>query len=81
MSDRTGIVSLASLPLIWMFGGRNNIFIWLTGWQFSTFNLFHRHLARVATVQAIIHSFGYTVYYNEAGYCTSPMYFCSSRSA
>lgn len=43
-----------------MFSGRNNIFIPLTGWSFSTFNLFHRHIARVATIQAIVHSVAYT---------------------
>ncbi|KAK1240457.1 hypothetical protein MKX07_004485 [Trichoderma sp. CBMAI-0711] len=68
IADRTGVMSYANLPLIWMFSGRNNIFIWLTGWQFSTFNLFHRHIARVATLQAIIHSVGYTAFYYTAGY-------------
>lgn len=42
-----------------MFSGRNNVFIWLTGWNFSTFNVFHRHIARIATIQAIVHSIGY----------------------
>ncbi|KAL6701451.1 ferric reductase NAD binding domain-containing protein [Trichoderma pleuroticola] len=63
ISDRAGIIAYANLPLMWMFSGRNNIFIWLTGWSFSTFNLFHRHIARIATLQAIIHSIGYTVFY------------------
>ncbi|PKK49623.1 hypothetical protein CI102_9866 [Trichoderma harzianum] len=65
ISDRAGIIAYANLPLMWMFSGRNNIFIWLTGWSFSTFNLFHRHIARIATLQAIIHSVGYTVFYFE----------------
>ncbi|RMD42101.1 hypothetical protein DV735_g3031, partial [Chaetothyriales sp. CBS 134920] len=55
-ADRTGILSYACLAWIWMFSGRNNIFIWLTGWQFSTFNIFHRHVARGATMLAIVHS-------------------------
>lgn len=49
--------------MIWMFAGRNNIFQWATGLSFGTFNIYHRHVARVATLQAIIHSFGYTVLY------------------
>ena len=70
IADRTGIASYANLPLLWMFSGRNNVFLWLTGWQFSTFNLFHRHIARVATLEAIIHSIGYTAfYYYEVGNC------------
>ncbi|OAL47189.1 ferric-chelate reductase [Pyrenochaeta sp. DS3sAY3a] len=59
ISDRTGIIAYANLSLIWMFSGRNNVFIWLTGWNFSTFNVFHRHIARIATIQAIVHSIGY----------------------
>lgn len=60
ISDRTGIICYANLPILWMFSGRNNIFLWLTGWSFSTFNVFHRHVARIATIQAIVHSIGYT---------------------
>ncbi|OAQ61397.2 ferric-chelate reductase [Pochonia chlamydosporia 170] len=39
---------------------RNNLLIWLTGWNFGTYNNFHRWLARIATVQAIVHSLGYS---------------------
>ena len=49
--------------MLWLFGLRNNIFIWATGWNFRTFNIFHRHIARVATIYAIVHSIGYTVVY------------------
>ncbi|KAL6251331.1 hypothetical protein RBB50_001539 [Rhinocladiella similis] len=61
IADRTGVISLANLVLIWAFGTRNNVLIWLTGWNFSTFNQFHRWAARVATIEAILHSIGYTV--------------------
>lgn len=60
VSDRTGVISLANFPLIWLFGTRNNILIWVTGWGFGTYNNFHRWVARVATVQAVVHSIGYT---------------------
>ncbi|KAF1994177.1 ferric-chelate reductase-like protein [Amniculicola lignicola CBS 123094] len=60
VSDRTGIISLMNFPLIWLFGTRNNTFIWLTGWGFGTYNNFHRWVARVATLQAVVHSVGYT---------------------
>lgn len=61
VSDRTGIVSFANFPLIWLFGMRNNVLLWLTGWDFGTYNNFHRWVARVATIQAIVHSVGYTI--------------------
>ncbi|KEF58795.1 uncharacterized protein A1O9_03638 [Exophiala aquamarina CBS 119918] len=66
IADRTGIISYANLPILWIFSGRNNIFLWLTGWSFSTFNIFHRHVARIATIQAVIHSVCYSAL--EANY-------------
>lgn len=61
VSDRTGIISFANFPMIWLFGMRNNLLMWLTGWDFGTYNNFHRWVARIATLQAIVHSVGYTV--------------------
>ena len=63
IADRTGVLSYANLPIMWLFAGRNNIFHWATGWSFATFNVFHRHVARIATVQAIVHSIAYTILY------------------
>ncbi|KAF2265258.1 hypothetical protein CC78DRAFT_515778 [Lojkania enalia] len=60
MSDRTGIISLANFPLIWLFGMRNNFLLWLTGWSFGAYSNFHRWSARVATLQVVVHSIGYT---------------------
>lgn len=61
VSDRTGIIAYANFPLIWLFGMRNDLLLWITGWDFGTYNNFHRWVARVATVQAVIHSVGYTI--------------------
>ncbi|KAL2820922.1 ferric reductase like transmembrane component-domain-containing protein [Aspergillus cavernicola] len=61
MADRTGIVSFANLPLVWLFAGRNNICAWATGWNFATFNIFHRHVAWIATIQAAVHTALYLV--------------------
>ncbi|KAH6880783.1 ferric reductase like transmembrane component-domain-containing protein [Thelonectria olida] len=66
-SDRTGIISFANFPLIWLFGMRNNVLMWLTGWDFGTYNNFHRWVARIATVQAIIHSVGYSMLVTAEG--------------
>jgi predicted ferric reductase len=67
VSDRTGIISLANFPLVWLFGMRNDALMWVTGWGFGTYNAFHRWVARVATLQAVIHSLGYTVMILESG--------------
>jgi hypothetical protein len=61
VGDRTGVISTANLILIWTFGIRNNTLMWLTGWDFATYNNFHRWVARVATVEAVVHSIAYTV--------------------
>lgn len=61
-SDRTGYLSYANLAILWLFAIRNNILLWMTGWSFATFNRFHRWVARVATLQAVLHSVGYTVF-------------------
>lgn len=55
--------------MIWVFAARNDPFLWLTGWSFATYNRFHRWVARIATVQAVIHSIGYSValYYTGSG--------------
>ncbi|KAI1011752.1 hypothetical protein LB503_004855 [Fusarium chuoi] len=67
ISDRTGILSFANFPLIWLFGMRNNTVIWLTGWDFKTYNNFHRWVGRIATLQAVIHSIGYTIIILQRG--------------
>ena len=67
-------MSFANLPLLWVLGGRNNIFMWATGWSFATSNLFHRHIARVATVQGVAHSVLYTVIYIRGGFDVYPKY-------
>ena len=63
VTDRAGILAVANLPILWLFAGRNDVFLWLTGWNFATYNSFHRWISRVVTVQVIIHSIGYTWIY------------------
>jgi hypothetical protein len=55
-----------------MFAGRNNIFIWATGWSFSTFNIFHRNIARVATLQAIVHAIAWSAIEGNCEYFRCP---------
>ncbi|EIW72616.1 hypothetical protein TREMEDRAFT_12876, partial [Tremella mesenterica DSM 1558] len=63
VSDRTAIICFYNLPLLWCLAGRNDVFLWLTGWSYATMNLFHRWVARMATVQALVHSAAWTWLY------------------
>ncbi|KAI0144621.1 ferric reductase like transmembrane component-domain-containing protein [Xylariaceae sp. FL1272] len=68
VGNRTGNLSLVNTAITILFAGRNNLLIGLTGWSQNTFLTLHRWSARVATVQAIVHSIIYTMAYWEPGY-------------
>lgn len=52
---------MANLPILWLFAQRNNVLLWLTGWDYSTYNTFHRWIARLVAVESIVHGIAYTV--------------------
>lgn len=70
VADRTGHLSYANLPMLWLFSSRNNVISWITGWKQPTLNMFHRHVARACTLEAIVHSVAYTVWYLNYGMST-----------
>ncbi|OBA21817.1 hypothetical protein METBIDRAFT_40351 [Metschnikowia bicuspidata var. bicuspidata NRRL YB-4993] len=55
VADRTGIVCIIVLPLLILFGGRNNFLMWITRWKFSTFITYHRWIARFVVLLAFVH--------------------------
>ncbi|KAH7309291.1 ferric reductase like transmembrane component-domain-containing protein [Rhexocercosporidium sp. MPI-PUGE-AT-0058] len=60
VTNRTGVLSFANIAISILFAGRNNPLIWVTGLSQTTCLAFHRWAARVATVQAVVHSIIYT---------------------
>ncbi|KAG5361735.1 Ferric/cupric reductase transmembrane component 1 [Yarrowia sp. C11] len=66
LAMRTGILSFAQLPLLFLFAGRNNIMMWVTGWSFDTFNVYHRWIARVMIALAICHGIPNTILYADS---------------
>ncbi|TDZ28457.1 Ferric/cupric reductase transmembrane component B [Colletotrichum spinosum] len=68
VGNRTGVLSLVNAGISILFAGRNNLLIALTGWGQTTFLTLHRWTARVATLQAVVHSVVYTVAYWQPGY-------------
>ena len=53
---RTGVVAYIIAPLIFLFAVRNNFSLWVTDWLHSTFILLHRWIARIFTLQVLVHS-------------------------
>ncbi|KAI1110914.1 ferric reductase like transmembrane component-domain-containing protein [Nemania sp. NC0429] len=74
VGNRTGTLSLVNISIAILFAGRNNLLIAITGWSQTTFLTLHRWVARVATVQAIVHSIAYTIPYVDPGYEGAPSY-------
>lgn len=63
VGNRTGILSFANIPILIIFASRNNIFQWLTGWSYATFQHFHRHVSVICVLEAFVHSVCYTIKY------------------
>ena len=86
IGNRTGTLSLVNLSIAILFAGRNNLLIAVTGWSHTTFLTFHRWAARVATLQAVVHSIVYTIAYfyppdgpkDYATEAAEPFYVCLS---
>lgn len=66
-SDRTGVLAYACLPALWLFSGRNNVFIQMTHFSVQSFTMFHRHIAWVCTILAVVHSINYSVLFAKYG--------------
>lgn len=58
---RTGIISFTQLPLMMLFACRNNPFIYITGWSYHTFNLYHHWVGRMVAIHALVHGVVLTV--------------------
>lgn len=68
VADRTGIIGTALLPLMLLFGGRNNFLLWITRWKYSTFITYHRWMARIVMLLVFIHSWCFTKGFVMDGY-------------
>lgn len=56
VGDRSAIVTCFIVIPTFLFAGRNNFLMWLTGWKMSTFYAFHKWLARMAIFSAFVHT-------------------------
>ena len=56
IANRFGILGMLLVPLVVLLAGRNNILQWITRWNYGTFMLYHRWIARVCVFLIVIHS-------------------------
>ncbi|SGZ48722.1 CIC11C00000004952 [Sungouiella intermedia] len=67
IGDRSGVLVTYTLPVLILFGGRNNFLQFITGWQFSRFLIFHRWVARVSFLLLMVHVGAKTVTIKKYG--------------
>lgn len=68
VGNRTGVLSFANIPILILFASRNNIFQWLTGWSYATFQHYHRHVSIICVLEAFVHSVCYTIKFVKKPY-------------
>lgn len=61
-ADRTGIIAFSQLPLLILFGGRNNILIGVSQLPFSVFMIFHKWIGRIMILDSVLHTILYLGY-------------------
>lgn len=64
---RSGYFAMYKLPLLVLFASKNNLFIWLTGWSWDTFNHWHRLLGRLFLLDVVVHAGCYSRWGQWAG--------------
>ncbi|KAJ5857299.1 hypothetical protein N7455_008193 [Penicillium solitum] len=64
IGDRAGVMAINNLPVMWLFATRNNFLLWATGWEFATFNMFHRWIARACGLEVFVHGMCVCIYQN-----------------
>lgn len=61
IADRAGIMGVHLMVITFFLSGRNNIFLWWTGWKQSTFYAYHKAVARATVLVVCVHAIGYVI--------------------
>ncbi|KAL6718709.1 hypothetical protein ACLMJK_002943 [Lecanora helva] len=59
-ADRTSLLFVANLPLLYLFAAKNQPIKILTGYSYESLNIFHRRLGEIMCLLALLHSLGMT---------------------
>lgn len=57
-ADRTALMFVANLPLLYLLAAKNQLVRALTGYSYESLNIFHRRLGEVMCLLALLHSIG-----------------------
>lgn len=57
-ADRTALLFVANLPLLYLFAAKNQPIKFLTGYSYESLNILHRRLGEVMCLLALLHSLG-----------------------
>ena len=57
-ADRTGLVFVANLPLLYLLAAKNQPVKLLTGYSYESLNIFHRRLGEIMCLLALLHGVG-----------------------
>lgn len=60
-ADRTSLLFVANLPLLYLFAAKNQPIVFLTGYSYESLNIIHRRLGELMCLLALIHSAGMVV--------------------
>ncbi|KAJ9620475.1 hypothetical protein H2203_007681 [Taxawa tesnikishii (nom. ined.)] len=60
-ADRVGLLFVANLPLLYLFGAKNQPLKLLTGYSYEGLNIFHRRLGELMCLLALLHAIFMTV--------------------
>ncbi|CAN6631065.1 ferric/cupric reductase transmembrane component 2 [Trichomonascus vanleenenianus] len=61
IANRAGVFATMLCPLLFLFGGRNNFLLWVTGWPLDTFNVLHKWIGWFIIILLSIHGLIYTI--------------------
>ncbi|KAF2761185.1 hypothetical protein EJ05DRAFT_473728 [Pseudovirgaria hyperparasitica] len=57
-ADRLGLIFVANLPFLYLFGAKNQPIRWLTGISYESLNIWHRRLGELMCLTALLHFLG-----------------------
>ncbi|SCU93358.1 LAFA_0F15962g1_1 [Lachancea sp. 'fantastica'] len=61
IGDRTALICIYLMIITYLFAGRNQILLWLTGWKQSTFVIYHKWVGRMFYLSVLTHTIAMTI--------------------